>query len=173
MNHVTKYTESNPLLVRTQCNLLAERLQQTLVKFDIDEISGSKISAINPPDFVQSPLEAHNIHLDLGTFMLIRNVLMYLGKRISLADVKILIEQKRTHEMNYIVPWDAHNFAKTLSMSQWSNICLDHFDTIENHIRAMIEKFAKQVFAKLPNDRLATDVMYVPLPEILSPDLIQ
>jgi len=88
-------------------------------------------------------------------------VLTDIAKTISLQDIRTLIEQKRKLEMSYFTPWEAHTYAKMLSLSNWSNICLGIFEVIEGHIRAMITKFARKVFTNF--DKLGSDVMYIPL----------
>lgn len=69
---VKEYAGSNPPFVREQFSLLTKQLLKTLVKYDISEESGSKISAITPPNLAENPLEAHEVHLDPGMFATVK-----------------------------------------------------------------------------------------------------
>ena len=73
--------------------------------------------------------------------------------------------------MSHVVPWPAKDFAMKLSISKWKSICLQFFQTIENHLRAIIKKKSNLIFAsKLHMFKLEADVMSFPQ---IMPDLTE
>jgi hypothetical protein len=84
-------------------------------------------------------------------------LLIFIGKSISLKDIRILIHWKHRHEIDE-VPLGARDFAMTISIPMWKGKCLETFEKVKNLLRSRIKEESKRIFASFPTPGIASDV---------------